>query len=72
MKKESGKNKHSERYACSYYCLFNSPLAWVVLSSQREAVGGGGGGGMKVGIKRLIFLGLASSNFVIKARVIVS
>ena len=43
MKKESGKNKHSERYACSYYCLFNSPLAWVVLSSQHEAVGGGGG-----------------------------
>ena len=67
MKKESGKNKHSERYACSYYCLFNSPWAWVVLSSQREAVGG-----MKVGIKRLIFLGLASSDFVIKARVIVS
>ena len=43
MKKESGKNKHSERYACSYYCLFNSLLAWVVLNSQREAVGGGGG-----------------------------
>ena len=27
MKKESGKNKHSERYACLYYCLFNSPWA---------------------------------------------
>ena len=60
MKKESGKNKQSERYACSYYCLFNSPWAWVVLSSQREAVGGGG---MKICIKRLIFLGIASSYF---------
>ena len=66
MKKESGKNKHSERYGCLYYCLFNSPLAWVVLSFQREAVGGGGDE------SRLIFLGLAPSDFVIKARVIVS
>ena len=63
MKKESGKNKQSESYACSYYCLFNSPWAWVVLSSQREAVGGGGGGGMKICINRLIFLGIASSDF---------
>ena len=47
MKKERGKNKHSERYTCSYYCLFNSPWAWVVLSSQREAGGGGGGEGRK-------------------------